>query len=160
MDTKAGGYAIMRKSLETATNIRKFNRFYLPYFDLLTQKYLNTEYSIAEARILYEIYECKTICARDIASKLHVDKGYLSRILKKLESKSLIKKALSPDDSRKTFISLTERGETLAERLIMESNRQIEKKIMGISDPDLDELSYHFAQITKILEGKNGNRNV
>lgn len=147
----------MKKSLKTAMNIRKFNRFYLPYFHLLTQKYLNTEYSIAEARILYEIYESREICARDIVSKLHVDKSYLSRILKKFESKSLVKRKLSSDDSRMTFISLTEEGEKLAESLVMESNHQIEKNIMGISDNHLDELSYHLARIIEILGGKNEN---
>lgn len=147
----------MEKSLETAVNIRKFNRFYLPYFHLLTQKYLNTEYSMAEARILYEIYANKEISARDIVGNLHVDKSYLSRILKKFESKSLIKRKLSSDDSRKALISLTEGGKTLVESLIMESNHQMEKDIKGISDNDLDKLSYHLAQIIKILGGKDEN---
>lgn len=147
----------MEKSLETAINIRKFNRFYLPYFRLLTQKYLNTEYSMAEVRILYEIYENEEISARDIVGNLHVDKGYLSRILKKFESISLIKRKLSSDDSRKTLISLTESGNTLVKSLIMESNHQIEKNIIGISDNDLDKLSYYLAQVMKILGGKNEN---
>lgn len=147
----------MEKSLETAINIRTFNRFYLPYFHLLTQKYLNTEYSMAEVRILYEIYENKEISARDIVCNLHIDKGYLSRLLKKYESKSLIIRKLSSDDSRKALISLTENGKTLVKRLIMESNHQIEKNIMGISDNDLDKLSYHFAQIMRILGGKDEN---
>lgn len=148
----------MQKSFMTAVNIRKFNRFYLPYFDLLTQRYLNTEYSVAEARILYEIYESKEICAKEIAGRLRVDKGYLSRILKKLEAGALVKREISPDDSRKAMISLTENGEALAERLITESNRQIEKNIVGISDQDLDALSYHLAEITRILGGKDENR--
>lgn len=145
------------KTLETAINIRKFNRFYLPYFRLLTQKYLNTEYSMAEARILYEIYESEETSARDIAGNLHVDKSYLSRILKRFREKSLIERKLSSDDSRKTLISLTENGKTLVESLIMESNHQIEKSIMGIAEDDLEKLSYHLAQIVKVLGGKNEN---
>lgn len=148
------------KSLKTAMDLRRFNRFYLPYFQLLTQKYLNTEYSMAEARILYEIYERKEISARDIVANLHVDKSYLSRILKKFESKALIQRELSVDDSRRTHISLTECGERLAERLIMESNYQVEKHIVGISDEDLDKLSYHLEQIMEILGGKNEDRHV
>lgn len=143
----------MEKSLQTAMIIRKFNRFYLPYFHLLTQKYLNTEYSIAEVRILYEIYENKEISARDIVYSLHVDKGYLSRILKKFESKSLISRDVSKDDSRMTVISLTKSGKIFAEDLIMESNRQIEKDIMGIPNSDLDKLSYHLEKIIEILGG-------
>lgn len=149
----------MKKSLQTAITIRRFNRFYLPYFHLLTQKYLNSEYSMAEARILYEIYENKEISARDIVRKLYVDKGYLSRILKKFESKSLIKREVSQDDSRMTVISLTKNGETLAENLIMESNRQVEKDIIGVPESELDKLSYHLEKIIEILEGeKNEHR--
>ena len=134
--------------------IRKFNRFYLPYFHLLTQKYLNTEYSVAEARILYEIFDKKEICARDIVSSLHIDKGYLSRILKKFESRSLIRRTISKDDSRMTLISLTGNGKALAADFIAESNRQIEKDIMQISESDLDRLSCHLEEIMKILGGE------
>lgn len=144
----------MKKSLQTAITIRRFNRFYLPYFHLLTQKYLNSEYSVAEARILYEIYENKEISARDIVRKIYVDKSYLSRILKKFESNSLINRKISYDDSRMTIISLTKKGEALAENFIMESNRQIEKDIVGISESDLDKLSYHLEKIIEILEGE------
>lgn len=148
----------MKKSLQTAITIRRFNRFYLPYFHLLTQKYLNSEYSVAEARILYEIYENKEISARDIVRNLNVDKSYISRILKKFESESLIKREVLHDDSRMTAISLTKNGETLAENLIMESDRQIEKDIMGISESDLDELSCHLEKIIEILEVRNERR--
>ncbi|MDO5539324.1 MAG: MarR family transcriptional regulator [Eubacteriales bacterium] len=144
----------MKKSLQTAITIRRFNRFYLPYFHLLTQKYLNSEYSVAEARILYEIYENKEISARDMVRKLYVDKSYLSRILKKFESKALIKREVSQDDSRMTVISLTKNGEALAEDLIMQSNRQIEKDIMEISESDLDKLTYHLEKIIEILDGE------
>lgn len=144
-----------KKTLETAIKIRKFNRIYLPYFRLLTQKYLNTEYSMAEARILYEIEENGAISARDIVSRLHVDKSYLSRILKKFEAESLINRTLSSDDSRKALITLTETGKLLVNRLIMESNHQIEANITGLSEQDLDNLSYHLAQIITILGGKD-----
>lgn len=143
----------MEKSMQTAMIIRKFNRVYLPYFHLLTQKYLNTEYSVAEARILYEIYENEEISARDIVSKLHIDKSYLSRILKKFGSKSLIKREVSEDDSRMVVISLTKSGEALAEELILETNQQVKEEIQGIPDEKLDELSYHLEKIIEILGG-------
>lgn len=142
----------MKKSLKAAMDIRKFNRFYLPYLHLLTQKYLNSEYSVAEARILYEIYENEESSARDIVGSLHVDKSYLSRILKNFESQLLIERRQSANNSRLMLISLTEKGKLLAESLISDSTYQVEKAIAGLSDGDLDNLSYHLEQITKILE--------
>lgn len=144
----------MDKIVKTAEKIRGFNRFYLPYFNLLTQKYLNSKYSVAEARILYEIYDHREISARDIVDALHVDKGYLSRMLKKFEAESIIEKKVSETDSRRILISLTESGEVLAEKLIAESNKQISKKLMGLSEGGMDKLTYHMDEIIHTLEGK------
>lgn len=144
----------MSKVMQTAADVRKFNRFYLPYFHLLTQKYLNSDYSVAEARILYEIFDHEKISARDIVNTLCIDKSYLSRMLKKLEMRGIVERKESEEDSRRAMIFLTENGKTITEKLIAESNMQIEKELAGISDCDLDKLSYHLAEIIRILGGK------
>lgn len=143
----------MSKAAQTASDIRRFNRFYLPFFHLLTQKYLNSEYSVAEARILYEIYDYGKISARDIVKTLCIDKGYLSRMLKKFEAGGIVKREESGEDSRLSEISLTAKGKSLTERLAAESNLQVEKELAGISDDDLEKLSCHMAEIIKILGG-------
>ena len=139
---------------KAASDIRRFNRFYLPFFHLLTQKYLNSDYSMAEARILYEIYEQGKISATDIVSRLHVDKGYLSRILKRFEDMAVIQKEASNTDLRRSVISLTETGTRLAESLMAESNRQIAEELTGLSENDLDRLTHLMGEIIQILEGK------
>lgn len=144
----------MNKAAQTASDIREFDRFYLPYFHLLAQKYLNSDYSVAEARILFEIYDHEKISARDVVSALHVDKSYLSRILKKFEVNGIVERKVSGEDSRLSLIFLTAKGISLTERLIAESNLQVEKELAGICDDDLDKLSYHMAEIIKILGGK------
>lgn len=144
----------MNKIEKAASDIRRFNRFYLPFFHLLTQKYLNSDYSMAEARILYEIYEQGKISATDIVSRLHVDKGYLSRILRRFEDSAIIQKEASNTDLRRSVISLTENGTRLAESLIAESNRQIAEELTGLSENDLDRLTDLMGEITEILEGR------
>lgn len=144
----------MNKIEKAASDIRIFNRFYLPFFRLLTQKYLNSDYSMAEARILYEIYEQGKISATDIVSRLHVDKGYLSRILRRFEDRAIIQKETSNTDLRRSVISLTETGTRLAESLIAESNRQIAEELAGLSENDLDRLTDLMGEITEILEDK------
>lgn len=142
----------MDKITETAEKIREFNRYYLPYFHLLTQKYLDMDYSVSEGRILYELYDKKEICATDIVSALHVDKGYLSRILKRFESREIIVKKASETDGRRTLLSLTEKGKALAEKMIAESNAEIGKGVIGLSEEDMDELADHMKSIVRILE--------
>ncbi|MCZ4065584.1 MarR family transcriptional regulator [Oxalobacter aliiformigenes] len=144
----------MNKIEKVASDIRRFNRFYLPFFHLLTQKYLNSDYSMAEVRILYEIYEQGKIRATDIVSRLHVDKGYLSRILRRFEDRAIIQKKASGTDLRRSVISLTETGTCLAESLIAESNRQIAEELTSLSENDLDRLTDLMSEIIEILEGK------
>lgn len=143
----------MEKKLQTAITIRKFNRCYLSYFHLLSQKYLNSQYSMADARILYEIYENSQICARDIVRNLHVDKSYLSRTLKKFETELLIERKQAENHAHLLIITLTGKGKKLTESLIEESNYQIMQDLAELSKEDLDELSDHLAQITEILGG-------
>ena len=107
---------------------------------------------MAEARILYEIYGNERISATDVVSSLHVDKGYLSRILKKFEANGLVIRQTSKTDLRKATISLTDAGRKLAEKLIAESNKEIEKDLSGISEERLKELSGHMEAILSILE--------
>lgn len=144
---------MMKERRKTAEKIRGFNRFYLPRFHLLTQKYLNSEYSVAEARILYEIYADSGISARDIVIRLQVDKGYLSRLLKKLETRGIIIRNNISEDSRLVSISLTNEGKALAEELISLSNQQVEENLEGLSPEELKELSGHFDSIIRILGG-------
>ena len=144
----------MNELEKTAESVIKFNRFYLPYFELLTQKYLNSDYSVAEARILYEIYDRKDISARDIVSNLHIDKGYLSRILKRFETKDLITRNSSKDDLRLAMLSLTEKGTELAESLIDESNSQIKKGLVNLSASEMLELTGHMSEIIRLLGGE------
>ena len=144
----------MNKLEQVASEIRRFNRFYLPFFHLLTQKYLNSNYSMAEARIMYEIYEQRKISATDIVHRLHVDKGYLSRILRRFEDSDIIQKEVSDTDLRRSVISLTETGTRLAESLMAESNRQIADGLTGLSENDLERLTSLMGEIIEILEGK------
>ena len=149
----------MNKLEKAASEIRRFNRSYLPFFHLLTQKYLNSNYSMAEARILYEIYEQGKISATDIVSRLYVDKGYLSRILRRFEGGEIIQKEASDTDLRRSVISLTETGIRLTESLIAESNRQIADELTGFSENDLDRLTDLMGKMTEILEGKYDETN-
>lgn len=78
----------------TTSKIRSFNRFYTAHLDILSQHYLDSEYSLTEIRILYEISESKMITAQKITEILNLDKGYLSRILKRFLKENLIEKKL------------------------------------------------------------------
>jgi DNA-binding MarR family transcriptional regulator/N-acetylglutamate synthase-like GNAT family acetyltransferase len=117
----------------TTSKIRSFNRFYTSHLDILSQHYLESDYSLTEVRILYEISENKTITAQNITEILNLDKGYVSRILKRFLKENLIAKVASPDDKRAFNIELSDSGKALLHSLNAKVDQQIEDKIENLN---------------------------
>lgn len=105
--------------------IRSFNRFYTKIIGLLDKHILNSEYSLPEVRILFELNHQPGLTASDIIAILDIDKGYLSRILKKFEKKKLIQKHVSEKDKRLINLSLSSLGQREYDELDKTSSNQI-----------------------------------
>src|SRR5271163_3653283 len=82
-DTAAGGRAAKDRALEERpgknriARVRRFNRFYTRQLGVLRKTYLDSPYSLGEARILYEIANGGAPTASDIGRALDLDAGYL-----------------------------------------------------------------------------------
>ena len=70
--------------------VREFNRFYTNVIGLLRGKYLDTPYSLTEARLLFELAQRDTSEVSDLRRTVDIDPGYLSRILARFEAGGLI----------------------------------------------------------------------
>lgn len=103
---------------KTVSEIRKFNRFYTVTMGFLSSGYLDSDFSIEETRILFEMKIQGTCIQSDIVKTLHIDKSYLSRINQRFCKKGVIEKIKWDDDKRATKITLTEAGRMEAKRLI------------------------------------------
>lgn len=142
---------------KTISEIRKFNRFYTVSMGFLDSGYLDTAYSIVETRILFEMKMHRSCIQSDIAKTLHIDKSYLSRIIKRFYKSGLIEKERSDEDKRATYITLTEKGNMETEKLIELTNNQIKVKISKLSSEECDELCDAINTVISILgkgEGK------
>jgi DNA-binding MarR family transcriptional regulator/GNAT superfamily N-acetyltransferase len=89
---------------------RRFNRFYTGAIGMLDEGYLGSGFTLAEARVIYETASRDAPIASDIGAALGMDPGYLSRVLKRLESQGLIARAKAPGDRRQSRLSLTDKG--------------------------------------------------
>jgi DNA-binding MarR family transcriptional regulator len=145
----------MKEQTKTVQDVREFNRFYTRLIGLLDGHLLNSEYSLAEARILYEIYIAKRISASQIMSVLDIDKGYLSRILKKFDKNGLITKQQLIEDARVSLLALSEKGLKVFFVLNQASNDQIEVLIKPLPLSTQRELVAHMRAIRHILEGQD-----
>src|SRR5438067_7608225 len=105
--------------------VRRFNRFYTQHLGVLQHGWLDSPFSLTEARVLYEIKQGNRATASDIARELGLDAGYLSRILRRFAKSGLIRKAVSPDDGRQRFLSMTARGHNAFAALETRTERQV-----------------------------------
>jgi DNA-binding MarR family transcriptional regulator len=140
---------VMEKSI--IKNVRAFNRFYTNIIGLLDKSYLETGYTLTEARILFEISPVEKTDTSKIIDSILIDKGYLSRTLKKLEKDQLITKSKSEEDSRASKISLTARGIAELDMLNTLTNLQIEVLLQDLTSKDRDHLVLHMNSIIRIL---------
>ncbi|MHB1654482.1 MAG: bifunctional helix-turn-helix transcriptional regulator/GNAT family N-acetyltransferase [Desulfitobacteriaceae bacterium] len=122
--------------LSLVHTIRKFNRFYTNILGLLDQHMLNSEFSLAEIRVLHEIGNTENCTAKKLMEELKMDSGYLSRIIKRFEREKLLYRTQSIDDGRLYYLYLTETGKNTLLNLNELSNNQIYQMIIRLSDKD------------------------
>jgi DNA-binding MarR family transcriptional regulator/GNAT superfamily N-acetyltransferase len=117
--------ATLRPNLTNDIGIfRRFNRMYTRFIGTLNEGLLNSRYSLAEARVLYELATRTAPKAGEIAEGLGVDAGYLSRMLGKFEREDLLKRKTSEQDGRYAELSLTLAGRSAFKKLNALSEEQ------------------------------------
>jgi DNA-binding MarR family transcriptional regulator/N-acetylglutamate synthase-like GNAT family acetyltransferase len=105
--------------------VRHFNRFYTQHLGVLQHGWLDSPFSLTEARVLYEIRQRDRATATGIGRDLGLDAGYLSRILRRFHKAGLIRKQTSPEDGRQSFLSITARGRKAFEPLEQRTELQV-----------------------------------
>ncbi|MDP6705594.1 MAG: helix-turn-helix domain-containing GNAT family N-acetyltransferase [Alphaproteobacteria bacterium] len=116
--------------------VRRFNRFYTKQIGVLHEGLLRSSYSLAEARVIYELANRGQTTATRLRHDLNLDGGYLSRILRRLDKAGLIDKRRSESDGRQTLLSLTEPGEAAFAVLNSRSRNEIGAMLGELSAED------------------------
>ncbi len=134
--------------------VREFNRFYTVSLGMVGKNYKES-YSIAESRILYELRAKPGLTAGYLVDLLHLDKGYISRLIKKFINAGILTKITSEEDARVLYLYLTEEGERLADRLINETNDQIYSLLANFNETECEEICAAMDVITKYFQHDN-----
>jgi DNA-binding MarR family transcriptional regulator/GNAT superfamily N-acetyltransferase len=133
--------------------VRAFNRFYTNMIGLLRGKYLDTSYSLTEARVLFELAQRDASEVTDLRRTVDIDAGYLSRILARFVSDGLVTRQRSAADGRRQVISLTENGRSAVAGLDTRSAAQTRDMLAGVHDDDQRRLLDAMHVITGVLSG-------
>lgn len=136
--------------------IRRFNRFYTVNMGFLDSDYLDSDYSMAETRVLFELKMHGTCIQSDIVKILHIDKSYLSRLIQRFCKRGLMEKVKSEGDRRATKITLTPKGLEETERLIALIDAQIESQVKGFSLEECEKLCSSIRTMISILGKGDG----
>jgi DNA-binding MarR family transcriptional regulator/ribosomal protein S18 acetylase RimI-like enzyme len=136
---------------EQISAVREFNRFYTARLGLLRRRHLDGEFSLTEARILYEIGARPLTTASALRDTLELDAGYISRLLAALTRKKLIRRAASRVDGREKQLTLTATGERAVARLNALSTSQLKKMLASVSVADRHELVASLHKVHQIL---------
>jgi DNA-binding MarR family transcriptional regulator/GNAT superfamily N-acetyltransferase len=131
--------------------VRGFNRRYTRRLGVLQDGFLQTPYSLAEARVLYELAQRQRPTATEVAAALGLDHGYLSRILRGFGERGLVVKTASPDDRRQSLLSITAKGRMAFAQLDQRSQDDVAAMIGKLAPADQDRVVAAMHTIESVL---------
>jgi DNA-binding MarR family transcriptional regulator/N-acetylglutamate synthase-like GNAT family acetyltransferase len=135
----------------TIAAVRRFNRFYTRHIGLLHEGYLESPFSLAAVRVLYELAHGEGLTAAHLGRELGLDAGYLSRILRGFEKRGLIDRTRSKADGRQSLLALTRRGRDAFAPLQARSHEDIGRLLEGLSAADQRRLTEAVGTVEKLL---------
>ena len=138
--------------------IRRFNRFYTQQIGVLAEGLLNSEFSLTEARVIYELAHHQQATASALGGELGLDAGYLSRILQGFKKRGLIDRQLSPTDRRQRIVRLTAVGEEAFAILNARSQHQIEGMLSRLPPEEQQRLVAAMGEVETFLGARPEQR--
>ena len=139
--------------------VREFNGFYTSLIGLLRGGYLDTPYSLTEARVLFELAQARETGRGETSGEteisalrrsVDIDAGYLSRILARFEADGLVTRRRSDTDARRRVITLTSAGERAFDGLDRRSAAQIGGLLDRLTEAEQQRLTAAMATIREI----------
>src|SRR5580658_494460 len=147
-------HADHRVDQDRIATVRRFNRFYTRQIGVLRKTFLDSPYSLGEARVLYEIASGRSLTASDVGRALDLDAGYLSRVLRNFEKRGLIERKASARDARQSHLALSPRGRTAYAPLEQRSQRDTGALLGKLEPSEQARLIAAMTTIETLLRGE------
>lgn len=134
--------------------VRRFSRFYTRQVGVLHEGYNGSEFSLTEARIIYELAHREAATARDLAKALGLDPGYLSRILKAFQERGVLQRQPSDTDARQYLLSLTDLGQKRFAQLNARSRSDMAQMLIALTARQQQRLIDAMNEIEALLSAE------
>ena len=142
--------------MSAVDEFRQFNRFFTKEIGLLDKHLLGSDYTLAEARVLYELAKNGEQTAAEIGRSLGMDKAHLSRIVARFAKRRLVRVRTSPAHGKHRLIALAAAGERAFAALDTGSQSQVEHILAPLDAPAREKLVSSMRHIHAILAGDKG----
>jgi len=136
---------------ERISALRAFNRFYTRRIGVLHEGLLDSKFSLAESRLLWELAHNDDTTATELARGLDLDAGYLSRLLRSFKERGLLKASRSTTDARQMRLSISAAGRRAFAPLDRRSQAEVAALLGPLSDAQQQELLTAMARIEALL---------
>lgn len=130
--------------------IRRFNRVVTERVGALDDRFLGRPRPLGEARVLWEIGPegCEV---RLVRSRLGLDSGYMSRLLRSLEAAGLVEVSASPSDARIRVARLTPAGRRERTALEQRSDKLAESLLTPLTTEQRERLVGAMHEVERLL---------
>jgi DNA-binding MarR family transcriptional regulator/GNAT superfamily N-acetyltransferase len=130
--------------------VRSFNRTVTQRVGALDEEYLARNRPLGASRVLWEIDRTGTDI-RTIRSRLDLDSGYLSRLLRRLEGEGLVTVEPDPGDQRARLVRLTAAGSRERAELDLRSDELAHSLLAPLSSGQRDRLVQAMGTVEQLL---------
>ena len=135
---------------------RRFARFYTRHIGALHEGLLESPFTLTESRLLWELAHREHCSAATLARELDLDAGYLSRLLRGLKERGLVRSTRSAQDARIAELSLSAAGRRAFAPLEQRSRTQMQALLARLDDGQQQQVLRSMAQIERALDDSEG----
>lgn len=141
--------------MDTVQEIRQFNRFYTRLIGLLDEHLPDSELSLLEGRVMYELATGEKQTAADLTRTLDVDKAQLSRVLNMLKRRKLVRAEIDPAHAKKRLLSLAPAGRAAFVELEQGTRLRMESVLQPLDNARRKKLVSSMRDIEATFEARN-----
>ncbi|WP_457425285.1 bifunctional helix-turn-helix transcriptional regulator/GNAT family N-acetyltransferase [Roseateles sp. P5_E7] len=139
-------------STTLALDVRAFNRFYTRRIGVLAPKLPDSDFTLPEARVLWELAHHAPVSAAGLSKSLQLDAGYMSRLLRGLKNRGLLASQAHPSDGRQTLLKLSAAGKRAFAPLDRQGTAKAEAMLAPLSATQRQALLGSMQRIQAVLE--------
>ena len=132
--------------------VRRFSRLFTARLGVLRKSLYGSRFSLAEARVLYELATRPSSTAGAIAADLGIDPGYMSRICSGLARAKLLRRAKVAGDGRQRRLELTKSGAAAFAKIDAASRAEVAALLEPLEAPARSTLVEALAQAEQVLD--------